>query len=87
LRRPKFLFLDEPTNAMDHQTEAVVIERLGLLKKEGVGTVLSTHRLSLAAIADRFVVLEQGRVALNGPRDVVMQQLTSGAPVPNGGGG
>ena len=85
LRRPKFLFLDEPTNAMDHQTEAVVIERLAILQREGVGMVLSTHRMSLAGIAERFVVLEQGRVALNGPKDVVMQKLTGNAPVSSGG--
>lgn len=76
LRRPRFLFLDEPTNAMDHQTEAVVIERLGVLQNEGVGMILSTHRMSLAAIAERYVVLERGRVALNGPKEAVMRKLT-----------
>mgnify|MGYP001824743895 CR=1 FL=1 len=80
LRRPSFMFLDEPTNAMDHQTEAVVIERLQRLQREGVGMVLSTHRMSLAAIAERFVVLEKGQVAMNGPREHVMRQLTGAAP-------
>ena len=61
---------------MDHQTEAIVIERMKVLQKEGVGMLLSTHRMSLAAIATRFVVLEKGRVALNGPKEIVMQQLT-----------
>lgn len=87
LRRPKFLFLDEPTNAMDHQTEAIVIERLRTLQQEGVGLVLSTHRMSLAALAERFVVLEQGRVAMNGPKDLVMQQLTGAATARQQGGG
>jgi len=83
LRRPKFLFLDEPTNAMDHQTEAVVIERLGVLQKEGVGMILSTHRMSLAAIADRYVVLEKGVVALNGPKEAVMRKLTGNVLLPH----
>ncbi len=77
LRKPKFLFLDEPTNAMDHQTEALVIERLKLLQPTNIGMVLSTHRMSLAGIADRFVVIEQGQIVMNGPRDVVMQRLTN----------
>lgn len=77
LRTPKFLFLDEPTNAMDHQTEALVIDRLKLLQSSNIGMVFSTHRMSLAGIADRFVVIEQGQVAMNGPRDVVMQRLTN----------
>ena len=80
LRRPKFLFLDEPTNAMDHQTEMLVIERLKELQAKGIGMVLSTHRMSLAAIADRFVVLEKGHVAMNGPREVVMERLVSSVP-------
>ena len=42
--------------------------------------VLSTHRMSLAAIAERFVVLEKGQVAMNGPREHVMRQLTGAAP-------
>ena len=41
--------------------------------------------MSLAGIAERFVVLEQGRVALNGPKDVVMRKLTANAPVSAGG--
>lgn len=80
LRRPKFPFLDEPTNAMDRQTETIVIERFKELQSDGVGMVLSTHRMSLAAIAERFVVLEKGQVAMNGPRDLVMGKLVSKSP-------
>ncbi len=75
LRKPKVLFLDEPTNSMDHQTEALVIERLRQLQQSGVGMILSTHRMSLAAIADRFVVLEKGRKVMDGPRETVLSQL------------
>ena len=80
LRRPKFLFLDEPTNAMDHETEKLVNDRLKVLASEGVGMVLSTHRMSLAAIAERFVVLEKGQVVMNGPREVIMERLVSAIP-------
>lgn len=78
IRKPKFLFLDEPTNAMDHQSEALAIERLKLLQDQGVGMVLCTHRMSLAAIADRYLVVEAGRKALDGPKDVVLRQLSKG---------
>lgn len=76
LRKPKLLFLDEPTNAMDHQTESVVIERLKKFRSNDSSMVLCTHRMSLASIADRFIVLEQGQIAMNGPRDVVMEALS-----------
>lgn len=79
IRQPKFLFLDEPTNAMDHQSEAVAIERLKLLQSEGVGMILCTHRMSLAAIADRFMVVDGGRKVLDGPREEVMRKLTQNA--------
>lgn len=76
LRKPKFLFLDEPTNAMDHHTEAAVVERLRELKQSGVGMILSTHRMSLAGIAERFIVIDRGKKVMDGPREAVMQQLS-----------
>ena len=78
IRRPKFLFLDEPTNAMDHEAEARTIDRLRTVQASGVGMILSTHRLSLAAIAERYVVIESGRIVMDGPRDAVIRQLNAG---------
>jgi ATP-binding cassette subfamily C protein LapB len=78
IRRPRFLFLDEPTNAMDHASEAVVIARLRQLQAEGVGMILCTHRMSLAALATRIIVLEQGRKMFDGPREEVLHQLSQG---------
>ena len=75
LRQTKFLFLDEPTNAMDHQTEALVVERLAELQRSGVGMILCTHRMSLASIADRYVVIDKGRKVMDGPKAAVIQQL------------
>ncbi|MFK7877784.1 MAG: type I secretion system permease/ATPase [Paracoccaceae bacterium] len=79
IRRPKFLFLDEPTNAMDHESEARTIERLRKIQQQGVGMILSTHRMSLAALADRYVVIDKGRIAMDGPRDAVIAQLSQTA--------
>ena len=75
LRRPRLLFLDEPTNAMDQRMESLVIERLDELNRNGTGLILCTHRQSLAAMAARMVVMDQGRVVLDGPRNQVMAQL------------
>jgi ABC-type sulfate/molybdate transport systems ATPase subunit len=51
LRRPRVLFLDEPTNAMDQQMEAAFIERIHALKADVPTLILCTHRMSLAATA------------------------------------
>jgi ATP-binding cassette, subfamily C, bacterial LapB len=75
LRRPRILFLDEPTNAMDQQMETAFIERIGMLKAEIPTLILCTHRMSLAATAERFVVLDQGRKVLDGPKEEVMATL------------
>ena len=75
LRKPRVLFLDEPTNAMDQQMETAFIQRIAALKTEIPTLILCTHRMSLAATAERFVVLDQGRKVLDGPKDEVMAAL------------
>jgi ATP-binding cassette, subfamily C, bacterial LapB len=75
LRRPRVLFLDEPTNAMDQQMETAFIQRIGALKAEIPTLILCTHRMSLAATAERFIVLDQGRKVLDGPKEEVMATL------------
>ena len=75
LRETPVLFLDEPTNAMDQQMEAAVIQRLGALGQGQRTLIFCTHRMSLAALADRFIVLDQGRKVLDGPQEEVLDQL------------
>ncbi len=64
---------------MDQEMEARVIGRLKALSGEGVGLILCTHRQSLAALAPRFVVLEGGRIALDGPQAEVLARLRAAA--------
>ena len=75
LRDTSTLFLDEPTNAMDQQMEAAVTARLGGLRDGTRTLIFCTHRMSLAALADRFIVIDQGRIVLDGPRSAVLEQL------------
>lgn len=75
IRETPVLFLDEPTNAMDQQMEAAVIQRLGAMANGQRSLIFCTHRMSLAALADRFIVLDQGRKLLDGPREDVLDQL------------
>jgi ATP-binding cassette, subfamily C, bacterial LapB len=83
LRRPKLIYLDEPTNAMDHATEATVIRRLKELHGEGVTLVVATHRHSVAAIVDRLIVVENGAIAMDGRRDEVLARLSRAVPASN----
>ncbi len=86
LKRPPLLFLDEPTNAMDQEMERQVCERLTELNASGTTLILSTHRQSVAAVADRYVILEGGRKVLDGSRELVLQQLSKPTPARVGEG-
>jgi ATP-binding cassette subfamily C protein LapB len=79
LARPKVWILDEPTGAMDSVTEARVVSLLRELAAEGVTLVAATHKTALLPLLDRLIVLQGGRVLLDGPRDAVLAKL-SGKP-------
>ena len=63
VNQPKWLLCDEPTGNLDSKTGEEIVELLrGLYRRDKVGLVLVTHQASLAKLADRTVVLEDGRV-------------------------
>ena len=60
---PKLLLCDEPTGNLDSKTGAEVIDvLLNLNRHSGVGLVLVTHQPRLAELAQRVIILEDGRV-------------------------
>ncbi|WP_085808267.1 type I secretion system permease/ATPase [Sphingomonas sp. TZW2008] len=73
--RPQMLVFDEPSASMDTQTEQSLIDRLQS-EVQGRTMVLVTHRPPLLQLVQRIIVMERGRVIMDGPRDQVMQQLT-----------
>lgn len=75
--RPPVLLFDEPSSAMDAQTEADLIRRLEP-EVAGRSLMLITHRTSLLRLVERIVVLDQGRIVADGPRDVILQRLAGG---------
>ncbi|RZI81999.1 MAG: type I secretion system permease/ATPase [Rubrivivax sp.] len=77
LHNAPILLLDEPTSAMDFSTEALVTQRM---KEFSVGktVVLVTHRTSMLAFVDRVIVVDQGKVMADGPREQILQALASG---------
>lgn len=75
---PPVLLLDEPTGAMDSTSEQRFKARL-LEMLEGRTLVLITHRGSMLSLVDRLIVMDQGRVVADGPRDKVIADLQSGA--------
>ena len=71
---PDCLLLDEPTAMLDPQGRREVLDTLCRLNREGMTVVLITHYMEEAALADRVVVMDEGRVVLDGtPRQVFAQ--------------
>ncbi|GAB7106309.1 NHLP bacteriocin export ABC transporter permease/ATPase subunit [Streptomyces phaeofaciens JCM 4814] len=64
IRRPRLLFFDEATSALDNETQRTVIEST---RKLNATRVVIAHRLSTVMDADRVIVMENGRVAQQGP--------------------
>ena len=75
IRKPRVLLLDEPTNGMDHEMEQRVMAALQFYTRDKT-MVLVTHRTPLLALVDRLILLEQGRIAMDGLRDDVIKKLS-----------
>lgn len=76
VRDPEVLILDEPTSNMDTGSEQMVQRRL----QEILGAktlLLITHRLSMLRLVDRVIVMEGGRVLMDGPKEDVLERLRS----------
>jgi len=81
LMEPPILLLDEPTSSMDYTTENEFKLRLSRFAKRfspGKTLIISTHRSSLIDLADRIVVIDEGRIVADGPRGEVLEALKAG---------
>lgn len=77
LLEPPILILDEPTSHMDNSSEDQLRQRLhGWV--QGKTLLLVTHRTSMLSLVDRLVVLDNGKVVADGPKDAVIDALRKG---------
>jgi ATP-binding cassette subfamily B protein len=71
--RPLVIVLDEPTAALDAETEHALFERYAAVARDGEQiTILVSHRFSTVRMADRIVVLDGARVAEAGTHEELM---------------
>lgn len=73
----ELLFLDEPTGAMDSQTEKQFVERVKTSLSDKQTLVISTHRPALFDLCDRIVVLDKGRVVADGSKAEIMSRASA----------
>ncbi|CAN7233054.1 type I secretion system permease/ATPase [Variovorax paradoxus] len=77
---PSLIVLDEPNANLDDAGEAALVCAIRQLKAKGKTVFLVTHRQGAVSIADRLMVLRDGMLAADGPRDAVLASLRRPQP-------
>ena len=71
------LILDEPTNSMDNTTEAIIRNQLFDYTRDKT-LILVTHKAPMLDLVERLVVVDEGRIIMDGPKEKVLQALKGG---------
>jgi ATP-binding cassette subfamily C protein LapB len=77
LLKPRILLCDEPTNAMDSQSEDNFARLIREESKDRT-LILITHRTSLLPLVDRLILIDRGRILMDGARDKVLETIAAG---------
>jgi ATP-binding cassette subfamily C protein LapB len=72
---PRILFLDEPSSSMDLATERQLIAQLDASLTPDQTVLIATHRYSLLSLVTRLMVIDNGRLVADGPKDEVLAAL------------
>nr|WP_260691893.1 ATP-binding cassette domain-containing protein [Gemmobacter fulvus] len=75
LQDPSVVLLDEPTAALDQTLEATLVSRLQTWL-QGRTAVIATHRVPILQLTTRTLILQNGKMAVDGPRDAVLAHLS-----------
>lgn len=74
LQDPTVAILDEPTSALDQTLENTLVSRLGTWL-QGRTAIIATHRVPILQLTSRTLILQNGKLAVDGPRDQVLAHL------------
>ena len=74
LRNPRIVLLDEPTTGLDQATERMSLQAMSQWAQDKTLLVV-THRPQVLQIVNRIIVMDEGKVVMDGPRDLVLQRL------------
>lgn len=78
LTKPKIVFLDEPSGAMDLASERHLLNRLSTAFDRNTTLLVATHRFSMLDLVDRLIVLDKGKIVADGPKKSVIEAMQAG---------
>ena len=73
-RNPRVALLDEPTTGLDQASEVQALQVIAKWAKNKT-MVIVTHRTQVLQIVDRVIVIDNGQVVMDGPRDTIINRL------------
>lgn len=76
LARPSVLVLDEPTASMDAGTESRVVNLVREMAAAGTTVLVATHKTAFFQAVDRLIVMQNGQISIDGPRELVLAKLS-----------
>ena len=74
ISEPKVLLLDEPTSAMDPRHEQLFIAQIKRYVQDK-SLIVVTHRKPILSLTERLILVENGEIKLDGPRDEILRKL------------
>ena len=82
INKPDLLILDEPTTGLDPQSRHQVWDKLAALKERGLTVLMTTHYMEEAAqLCDRLVIVDHGRVLVNGAPHALITEHAGGSVI------
>lgn len=73
--RPRYIALDEPTAFLDPAAAGMILEIIDKLHREGVGIIHVTHNMAQAALAERIIVMNEGKIYLDGAPEAIFGKV------------
>lgn len=77
INNPSIVLLDEPSSNMDNQSETALKSRLKEACQDKTVIVI-THRTAMLSLIDRLIIVDEGRIVADGPKDYVIDALRDG---------
>ncbi|MDY6846816.1 MAG: energy-coupling factor transporter ATPase [Chloroflexota bacterium] len=73
-RHPKIILFDEPTSMLDPLTRNAFLDRVLKLRRDGMTILYITQHMEEAFLADKIIVIDDGKIVLTGSREDVFKQ-------------